>query len=267
MTTAVYDAGLAIGRRAIVVLMCLAAFAATLAVDAEAHSTNDWAYVYNPIGDGDGDHNDVTAWWPWGHEVSPPGHHVVYSNWGYTNDWSIDVFARASGRTFVTPFATRTNSGHAVQSKVVDVRPGCRSGNAADGGYRVTIEARDTATGVVLGRADLMHVASPRVGRGQGPRCVDGHRPHEWISQHVVLPGQHDRWHPRPPGVHQPASLRVLAAVRLQPGAQRDDAHRHRRGPSRRSACPLLTPVAPPVAPGVARPCDPSALRAALRPQ
>ena len=65
MTTAVYDAGLAIGRRAIVVLMCLAAFAATLAVDAEAHSTNDWAYVYNPIGDGDGDHNDVTAWWPW----------------------------------------------------------------------------------------------------------------------------------------------------------------------------------------------------------
>lgn len=154
--------------RAIVVLACATLLAAGLStVDAKAHSSEDWVYVYNPIGDGDGDHRNTTAWWPWGREVAPAGHHIVYSNWGYRNDWSIDVFSRASGRTFVTPFGSRTNTGHAVQSKVVGLRPGCASGNPADGGYRVTIEARDTATGVVLGRADLMHVASPRVGNGQ----------------------------------------------------------------------------------------------------
>lgn len=134
---------------------------------AAAHGTNDWVYVYNPIGDGDGDHNEIEAWWPWGGEVAPAGHHIVYSNWGYRNDWSIDVFSRAAGRRFVTPFGSRTNTGHGVQSKIVGVRAGCASGNPADGGYRITIEARDTATGVVLGRADLMHVASPQVGVGQ----------------------------------------------------------------------------------------------------
>lgn len=151
---------------AIVLAACLAL--AALATDrAAAHSTEDWVYVYNPIGDGDADHNDVTAWWPWGYEVSPPGHHIIWSNWGYPNDWSIDVFARASGRTFVTPFASRTNTGHGVQSKVISVRLGCASGREADGGHRVTVEARDTTSGAVLGRAELMHVSSPRVSAGQ----------------------------------------------------------------------------------------------------
>lgn len=35
-----------------------------------------------------------------------------------------------------------------------------------DGGYVVKLEAKNAATGVVIGRADLMHVASPQVTAG-----------------------------------------------------------------------------------------------------
>ena len=50
--------------------------------------------------------------------------------------------------------------------RVLSVNPGCATGNVADGGYVVKIEATNAATGVVLGRADLMHVNSPQVGAG-----------------------------------------------------------------------------------------------------
>ena len=170
MGTSTYPRTPAHARRPVLLLAaCLAllAVAGPAAERAQGHTTEDWVYVYNPIGDGDADHHDVTAWWPSSSDTAPAGHHIVFSNWGYLNDWSMDVYARAAGRTFVTPFASTTNTGHAVESKVVGLRAGCASGNIADGGYRVTVEARDKATGAVLGRADLMHVSSPRVGVGQ----------------------------------------------------------------------------------------------------
>ncbi|MFN8019218.1 MAG: hypothetical protein U0P45_14005 [Acidimicrobiales bacterium] len=152
---------------ALAVLLALVAGAQLVgAPQASAHGDGSTVTVYNPVTDGDGDHNDVTAWWPWGADTAPAAHHIVYSNWGYMNDYSIDVFAKAAGRPVVTPFGSKTNTGHPVQSKVVNVRVGCRSGAVADGGYVVTVEARDTTTGAVLGRADLMHIASPRVGVG-----------------------------------------------------------------------------------------------------
>lgn len=152
---------------ALVALVALVAAAQVVGTpQASAHGDGSTVTVYNPVTDGDADHNDVTAWWPWGADTAPASHHVVYGSWGYLNDWSIDVFAKAAGRPIVTPFGSKTNTGHPVQSKVVNVRAGCRSGNVADGGYVVTVEARDTSTGAVLGRADLMHVASPRVGVG-----------------------------------------------------------------------------------------------------
>jgi|GEM_PF-2630019 len=137
------------------------------AAPASAHTTNDWVYVYNPIIDGDSVHNDVSEWWARSYDTSPAGHHIVYSNWGWRNDLSMDVFAKASGKRVVTPFGSKTNTGHRVESKVVSLRSGCKSGNLDDGGYLVTVEARDTSTGSVLGRADLMHVDRPQVRVGQ----------------------------------------------------------------------------------------------------
>lgn len=156
-------------RTTAIIGLMLAATVTPLAGQAPAlaHTTNDWVHVYNPIIDDDADHNDISAWWPWGAGVAPAGHHIVYSNYGYSNDLSMDIFTKAAGRRFVTPFGSKTNSGHAVESKIVGIRPGCASGNVADGGYRVTVEARDKTTGVVLGRADLMHVDRPKVSVGQ----------------------------------------------------------------------------------------------------
>lgn len=142
---------------------------------ADAHTQSDWVYVVNPIIDSDAVHNDVSSWWAWGSGTAPGSHHVVYSNYGYKNDWSVDIFAKAEGKRFVTPFAGKTNTGHTVESKVVAIAPGCKatsssettSSRIARGGYRVTIEAKDTVTGAILGRADLMHVANEQVSVGQ----------------------------------------------------------------------------------------------------
>ena len=59
---------------------------------AEAHGTNDWVYIYNPFIDDDDAHDDVSAWWPWGAEVAPASHHIVYSNFdnNYPNDFAMD---------------------------------------------------------------------------------------------------------------------------------------------------------------------------------
>lgn len=152
------------------VFLALAMAASALALDASpaaAHGDGSTVGVFNPVIDSDSIHSDVSAWWGWGSSTVPAGHHIVYSNWGYPNDWSGDIFARASGKAIVTPFGSRTNSGHPVESKVVRTRLGCRSGVYADGGYVVTVEARDKTTGSVLGRADLMHVANLRVSVGQ----------------------------------------------------------------------------------------------------
>ncbi|MGH3750067.1 MAG: hypothetical protein ACRDT8_22015 [Micromonosporaceae bacterium] len=133
---------------------------------AAAHGGSDYVPLYNPIDDGGG-HNTTTAWWAWGYEVSPPGHHIVFSNWGIMNDWSMDIFAGASWKPVVTPFGYQTTAGHGVSNHVVGIGPTCASGNIDDGGYRITIEARDTVTGEVLARADLGHLISPQVWVGQ----------------------------------------------------------------------------------------------------
>lgn len=155
-----------------VALILIVGLTATLlliapATPAEANTNGDWVTVYNPVTDGDGDHNDVSAWWPWGPEVAPGRHHIVYSNWGWQNDFSMDVFGRAVGRTVVTPFGSRTNTGHPVVSRVVAIARACASGSLADGGSRVTVEAVDTTTNEVLGRADIAHVDRVQVSVGQ----------------------------------------------------------------------------------------------------
>lgn len=130
---------------------------------AAGHSDSSWVYVYNVFADDDGVHDDVSAYWAHNWGTSPPGHTCVYVNWGYPADWCMDIFARVSGRRFVTPFGSKTNTGHSVESRVVAIAPACASGNIADGGYRVTIEAKDLATGAILGRAVLAHVANEQV--------------------------------------------------------------------------------------------------------
>lgn len=108
--------------------------------------------------------------------TEPAAHHIVYSNWGYRNDWSVDIFA-GPGTRVVSPYGTRTNTGHATRVSVVSVRPGCATGNPADGGYVITLQVQDTVTGTVLGRADLMHISSPQVGAGSvvGPWTTLGY--------------------------------------------------------------------------------------------
>lgn len=96
-------------------------------------------------------------------QTPPSSHHRVFSNWGYLNDWSVDIY-RNPGATVVSPFGTTTSAGHPVSVTVVTVRAGCATGNLADGGYRVGLEAKDTTTGEVIGRADVMHVDNKPAG-------------------------------------------------------------------------------------------------------
>lgn len=90
-------------------------------------------------------------------QTPPSSHHRVFSNWGYLNDWSVDIYQNP-GATVVSPFGSKTASGSPVSVRVVTVTPGCATGNLADGGWRIGLEARNDATGAVVGRADVMHV-------------------------------------------------------------------------------------------------------------
>ncbi|MFE7368611.1 MULTISPECIES: hypothetical protein [Streptomyces] len=105
--------------------------------------------VYPPI-------QGASVWDRFG-ETPPSSHHRVFSNWGYLNDWSVDIYQNP-GATVVSPFGSKTSSGSPVTVQVVTVTPGCATGNLADGGWRIGLEARDDATGTVVGRADVMHV-------------------------------------------------------------------------------------------------------------
>lgn len=131
---------------------------------AQAHSSNDAIGLFTPLRNGD----SGTRWGFSGDSSTvPPKHHVIYSNWGVRNDWSADIFA-PPGRRIVSPFAVTTSNGHSVRVHVAgSPRSGCRSGKIADGGYRVTLEARDKKTGAVIARADIMHVNRPQVSSGQ----------------------------------------------------------------------------------------------------
>ncbi|MFJ9568598.1 hypothetical protein [Streptomyces bacillaris] len=105
-------------------------------------------------------------------QTPPSSHHRVFSNWGYLNDWSVDIYQNP-GATVVSPFGSKTSTGSSVTVRVVTVRAGCATGNLADGGWRIGLEASDNATGAVVGRADVMHVdqkpASITVGATVGP--------------------------------------------------------------------------------------------------
>ncbi|MEU4570255.1 hypothetical protein [Micromonospora sp. NPDC023956] len=119
------------------------------ATAANAHPDGDTVSVYPPI-------QGSSTWDRFGLS-GPASHHVVFGNWGYLNDWSVDIY-RNPGAAVVSPFGTTTASGHPVAVTVVTVRPGCATGNLADGGYRIGLEARDSTTGQILARADVMHV-------------------------------------------------------------------------------------------------------------
>ncbi|MEU0358848.1 hypothetical protein [Streptomyces cyaneofuscatus] len=120
--------------------------------------------VYPPI-------QGASIWNRFG-QTPPSSHHRVFSNWGYLNDWSVDIYQNP-GATVVSPFGSKTSAGSPVTVRVVTVTPGCATGNLADGGWRIGLEARDDSTGTVVGRADVMHVdqkpASVAVGATVGP--------------------------------------------------------------------------------------------------
>lgn len=109
----------------------------------------DTVAVYPPIQGG-------STWDRFG-ETPPSSHHRVFYNWDYLNDWAVDIYQNP-GATVVSPFGSKTEAGNPVTVSVVTVQPGCATGDLADGGYRVGLEARDDATGAVVGRADVMHV-------------------------------------------------------------------------------------------------------------
>ncbi len=141
--------------RAMLVAVAVGGVGLLLPPAAQAHPDADTVNVYPPI-------QGSSVWDRFG--VSPPSsHHRVFYNWGYLNDWSVDIY-QLPGATVVSPFGTKTASGHPVTVRVVTVRPGCATGNLADGGYRIGLEAKDATTGVVLARADVMHVDAKPAG-------------------------------------------------------------------------------------------------------
>ncbi|HEY1175572.1 MAG TPA: hypothetical protein VGF17_05400 [Phytomonospora sp.] len=152
---------LAIGA---VAVCAMTALSAVVAPAAGAHDVEETVNVYPPI-------QGSSIWDRFG-QSPPSSHHRVFYNWGYLNDWAVDIY-RLPGGTVVSPFGTKTASGHAVSVRVVTVRPGCATGNLADGGYRIGLEATDTVTGAILARADVMHVdakpAGITVGATVGP--------------------------------------------------------------------------------------------------
>jgi hypothetical protein len=154
---------LRLARTAAAVMLAVGA-ALVPAATAGAHPTGDTVNVYPPI-------QGASTWDRFG-VSGPASHHIVFGNWGYLNDWSVDIY-RNPGATVVSPFGSKTASGHPVAVRVVTVRPGCATGNLADGGYRIGLEARDTTTGQILARADVMHVTNKPggivVGASVGP--------------------------------------------------------------------------------------------------
>lgn len=151
-------------RSVVAVVAAAAGLLAAVPATAQAHEVPDALTVYPPI-------QGASTWDRFGLS-GPAGHHRVFSNWGYLNDWSVDIY-RNPRATVVSPFGSRTAAGHAVTVRVVTVRPGCATGQLADGGYRIGLEATDNVTGAIIARADVMHVdskpAAIAVGATVGP--------------------------------------------------------------------------------------------------
>ncbi|MET7639418.1 hypothetical protein [Streptomyces sp. NPDC005438] len=136
---------------ALVASSALLAASASQAQDTEGAQprATDTVNVYPPI-------QGASTWDRFG-ETPPSSHHRVFYNWDYLNDWSVDIY-QTPGATLVSPFGSKTAGGSPVSVQVVTVQPGCATGDLADGGYRVGLEAKNDATGEVVGRADVMHV-------------------------------------------------------------------------------------------------------------
>lgn len=151
--------GAATGATALLTLVALVALLAPPAAvpSASANESGDHVAIYPPI-------QGASTWVRYGQ--TPDAHHVVFNNYGYANDWSVDIY-RDPGSTVLSPFGSTTAAGHPVAVTVVGVRSGCASGSHADGGALVTLEATDSTTGEVLGRADVMHVDQVAVSSGQ----------------------------------------------------------------------------------------------------
>lgn len=155
-------------RRVAIVIALMAVIASTIvstagSADAASNPSGDVVSVFNPIIDHDADHRDVSANWPISADTAPSQHQIVYRGYGYPSDISLDVFAKAANKRVVTPYAARTRGGDRVISRVTSIRPGCRSGNVADGGYVVTVEAINARTGRSIAIANLMHLDRPQV--------------------------------------------------------------------------------------------------------
>ena len=88
----------------------------------------------------------------------------------------MDIY-RGPGSAIVSPFGSKASNGTPLRISVVGLAAGCATGNIADGGYRMTLEAVNPTNGNVLGRADVMHVSNPQVGVGAvvGPWTVLGY--------------------------------------------------------------------------------------------
>lgn len=149
--------GLSAAGSLVSAVVLLIALVAGVGAPAQAHSTTEYVRLWSPI--------VGASKWATTPGTEPATHHIVYSNWGYMNDWPVDVFAPAGSR-IVSPFGSKASNGQATRVRVVGLRVGCASGSAADGGYRMTLELSNAGTGVVLARADLMHVDRPQVGIG-----------------------------------------------------------------------------------------------------
>lgn len=139
-----------------------------LTAPASAHSTSEWVKAYSPL--------IGSSKWALSAGTQPSVHHIVYSNWGYLNDWSVDIY-RGPGTRIVSPFGSKASNGQPTRVRVVGLRSGCASGAIADGGYRMTLEVSNASTGVVLARSDIMHLANPQVSVGQtvGPWTTLGY--------------------------------------------------------------------------------------------
>lgn len=97
-----------------------------------------------------------TGYWDRFGYSPPSSHHTPFGG-----DWGTDIYANPG----TTIRANVRSTNHTVQLRVIHVRPGCRSGSVADGGYEV--RATVLSDGQDIGWVSWMHVANPAVSAGQ----------------------------------------------------------------------------------------------------
>ncbi|WP_329008903.1 hypothetical protein OG271_23475 [Micromonospora rifamycinica] len=83
------------------------------ATPAAAHATADPIGIYPPI-------QGSSTWDRFG-STPPASHHIVFGNWGYTNDWAVDIY-RNPGATVVYSSCYQVNgdSGAHIHLEVIN---------------------------------------------------------------------------------------------------------------------------------------------------